>query len=105
MIAASILFRPTTREPRGEPHGPDGVQQRSRFEEHEATRARLDVVDADGGVALAEELLADQRKRGAPPLAPGGTVEVQEQRHLAVVLAGGTGVWTRCPGGRHTHPV
>ena len=28
-----------------EPNGPDGVQQRSRFEQHEAARARLDVVD------------------------------------------------------------
>ena len=68
------------------------VQQRPRLEEHEAPRARLDVVDADGGVAVEiRGLSTDERAELAAARARRRSVEVQEQRHLAVVLAGGAG--------------
>ena len=75
-----------------EPHGPDGMQQCPRLEEHEAARARLDVVDAQSGVAVEiRGLRTDVRAEFAAARARGRSVEVQEQRHFAVILAGGAG--------------
>ena len=67
------------------------VQQRPRLEEHEAPRVRLDVVDAHGGVAVEiRGLSTDERAELAAARARRRSVEVQEQRHLAVVLASST---------------
>jgi hypothetical protein len=67
------------------------VEKRSRFEEHEATGARLDVVDADGGVAVEiRGLRANPGAQFAAARARWRAVEVQEQRDLAVILASST---------------
>ena len=76
---------------RQSPTGRTACSSVPRFEQHEAGAGR-DVVDAHGGVSLDESRVprADVGAELAAARAGGCAVQIQEQRDLAVVLAGGT---------------